>query len=92
MNLFLGLKIIFGTKNYFFVPKIEIFNNFIFYVCKVLNPLSKHGVDHKLSYLDIHPKWTIHIGYSWKCVIYSHNVANTQDRNQIYPRYSHNAA
>ena len=48
----------------------EIFcMNLFIYVYKMPNPPQNNFSDNKLRYLKIHPKWTIHINYSLKCVL-----------------------
>ena len=60
---------IFEAKNDFWGPKLKFCMFSFIYVCKMPNQVEKYFFDYKLRYLEIHPKWTIHVGYSWKCVI-----------------------
>ena len=68
-NWFLGLKINFWAKNWFWGPKIEILHDFIHLYMYGAKFSGKTFFYYNLRYMEIHPKWTIHVGYSWKCVI-----------------------
>ena len=54
---FLGQKLIFGAQNLNFAW----IHSFMYVKCQIQWK--------NLRYLEIHPKWTIHVGYSWKCVL-----------------------